>query len=196
MISLHELSKILDLDHIKLATDKLNQATIGITTDTRNLNPGEIFVALSGENFDGHNFASVAVEKGAIALILSRELSLATDIPQLIVPDTLVAYQQIANWWRNCFDLPVIGITGSVGKTTTKELIAAVLNTQGKVLKTEANYNNEIGVPKTLLELRSEHDYAVIEMAMRATGEIALLTNITRPTIGVITNVGLSLIHI
>ncbi|BAU64238.1 UDP-N-acetylmuramoylalanyl-D-glutamyl-2, 6-diaminopimelate/D-alanyl-D-alanyl ligase [Stanieria sp. NIES-3757] len=190
MISLHELSKILDLDHIKLATDKLNQATIGITTDTRNLNPGEIFVALSGENFDGHNFASVAVEKGAIALILSRELSLATDIPQLIVPDTLVAYQQIANWWRNCFDLPVIGITGSVGKTTTKELIAAVLNTQGKVLKTEANYNNEIGVPKTLLELRSEHDYAVIEMAMRATGEIALLTNITRPTIGVITNVG------
>jgi UDP-N-acetylmuramoyl-tripeptide--D-alanyl-D-alanine ligase len=121
---------------------------------------------------------------------LSRALSLVTDIPQLIVPDTLVAYQQIANWWRNCFEIPVIGITGSVGKTTTKELIAAVLNTQGKVLKTQANYNNEIGVPKTLLELRSGHDYAVIEMAMRATGEIALLTNITRPTIGVITNVG------
>lgn len=190
MISLHELSKILDLDHIKLATDELNQSTIGITTDTRNINPGEIFVALSGENFDGHNFASVAVDKGAIALILSRSLSLVTDTPQLIVPDTLVAYQQIANWWRNCFDIPVIGITGSVGKTTTKELIAAVLNTQGKVLKTQANYNNEIGVPKTLLELRSEHDYAVIEMAMRATGEIALLTNITCPTIGVITNVG------
>ncbi|GAB4227541.1 MAG: UDP-N-acetylmuramoyl-tripeptide--D-alanyl-D-alanine ligase [Stanieria sp.] len=190
MISLLELSKILDLDHIKLAADELNKSTTGITTDTRNLKPGEIFVALSGENFDGHNFASVAVEKGAIALILSRALSLVTDIPQLIVPDTLVAYQQIANWWRNCFEIPVIGITGSVGKTTTKELIAAVLNTQGKVLKTQANYNNEIGVPKTLLELRSGHDYAVIEMAMRATGEIALLTNITRPTIGVITNVG------
>ncbi|AFZ36006.1 UDP-N-acetylmuramoyl-tripeptide--D-alanyl-D-alanine ligase [Stanieria cyanosphaera PCC 7437] len=190
MISLHELSKILDLDHIKLTESELNKSATGITTDTRNLKPGEIFVALSGENFDGHNFASVAVEKGAIALILSRALSLVTDTPQLIVSDTLVAYQQIANWWRNCFDIPVIGITGSVGKTTTKELIAAVLNTQGKVLKTEANYNNEIGVPKTLLELRSGHDYAVIEMAMRATGEIALLTNLTRPTIGVITNVG------
>jgi UDP-N-acetylmuramoyl-tripeptide--D-alanyl-D-alanine ligase len=190
MISLLELSKILDLDHIKLAADELNKSTKGITTDTRNLKPGEIFVALSGENFDGHNFASVAVEKGAIALILSRALSLVTDTPQLIVPDTLVAYQQIANWWRNCFEISVIGITGSVGKTTTKELIAAVLSTQGKVLKTQANYNNEIGVPKTLLELRSGHDYAVIEMAMRATGEIALLTNITRPTIGVITNVG------
>ena len=161
-----------------------------ITTDTRILQPGEIFVALEGENFDGHNFAVQAIEKGAVALVVSRELNLSQNIPQFIVADTLVAYQQIARWWRDRFSIPIIGITGSVGKTTTKELIAAVLNTQGQVLKTQANYNNEIGVPKTLLEIASEHDYAVVEMAMRAAGEIALLTDIARPTIGVITNVG------
>jgi len=112
------------------------------------------------------------------------------DIPQLQVDDTLQAYQQLARWWRDQFDIPVIAVTGSAGKTTTKELIAAVLSTQGNVLKTQANYNNEIGVPKTLLELDSNHDYAVIEMAMRGSGQIALLTQIARPTIGVITNVG------
>ncbi|MGK7947248.1 MAG: UDP-N-acetylmuramoyl-tripeptide--D-alanyl-D-alanine ligase [Xenococcaceae cyanobacterium] len=162
----------------------------GVTTDTRSLQPGEIFVALQGENFDGHDFVKTAVEKGASALVVSRELNLNKDIPQFIVADTLRAYQQIAHWWRDRLDIPIIGITGSVGKTTTKELIAAVLGTQGKVLKTQANYNNEIGLPKTLLQIDSEHNYAVVEMAMRAAGEIALLTDIARPTIGVITNVG------
>ncbi len=104
--------------------------------------------------------------------------------------DTLKAYQAIARWWRDRFSIPIIAVTGSVGKTTTKELIAAVLATQGPVLKTEANYNNEIGVPKTLLQLSGEHQYAVVEMAMRGPGEIALLTQIARPTVGVITNVG------
>ena len=166
-----------------------NTAT-GITTDTRILKPGEIFIALEGENFDGHNFIAQAVDKGAIAVIVSRQVTLSQNISQFIVPDTLSAYQQIAHWWRDRFSIPIIGITGSVGKTTTKELIAAVLKTQGQVLKTEANYNNEIGVPKTLLEITSADHYAVIEMAMRAEGEIALLTDIARPTIAVITNVG------
>ena len=163
----------------------------GITTDTRNLQPGHLFLALRGENFDGHDFARVAIEKGAIAVITehSQEAQL-NGVPQLQVENTLQAYQQIARWWRDQFNIPVIGVTGSVGKTTTKELIAAVLSTQGNVLKTQANYNNEIGVPKTLLDLGPEHDYAVIEMAMRGSGQIAELTQIAHPTVGLITNVG------
>ena len=164
-------------------------AIASITTDTRNIKSGDVFVALRGENFDGHEFVTEAIAKGAIAAIVTQDFA-STDLPLLQVKDTLQAYQQIAQWWRKQFSIPVIGVTGSVGKTTTKELIAAVLETQGKVLKTRANYNNEIGVPKTLLELGHEHQFAVIEMAMRGTGEIALLTQITMPTIGVITNVG------
>ncbi|NET58592.1 MAG: UDP-N-acetylmuramoyl-tripeptide--D-alanyl-D-alanine ligase, partial [Symploca sp. SIO2E6] len=155
--------------------------------------PGEIFLALRGEKYDGHDFLEVALDKGAIAAITDLQEDPGRcnpTIPQLRVDDTLQAYQQIANWWRNQFQIPVIAVTGSVGKTTTKELIAAVLSTQGKVLKTLFNYNNEIGVPKTLLELGEEHDYAVIEMAMRGSGQIAELTQIACPTIGVITNVG------
>jgi UDP-N-acetylmuramoyl-tripeptide--D-alanyl-D-alanine ligase len=111
-------------------------------------------------------------------------------VPQLVVKDTLQAYQAIASWWRSQFQIPVIAVTGSFGKTTTKELIAAVLGTRGNVLKTQLNYNNEIGVPKTLLELSDSHDFAVIEMAMRGPGQIAELARIARPTIGAITNTG------
>ena len=188
MFSLSQVSEILNTKPLCTAEFKLNTSVLGIATDTRTISPREIFIALSGENFDGHNFVNNAVDRGAIAVIVSRQLDV--DVPQFIVEDTLEAYQQIACWWRDRFDIPVIGITGSVGKTSTKELISAVLSTKGKVLKTEANFNNEIGVPKTLLQITPEHDYAVIEMAMRSAGEIALLTDITRPTIGVITNVG------
>ena len=173
---------------LNLSDAALASVVTGITTDTRSLVAGEVFVALRGEKFDGHEFVPVAIEKGAIAAITDHPLPLP--MPQLLVEDTLQAYQKIASWWRELFTIPVIAVTGSVGKTTTKELIAAVLATQGRVLKTQANYNNEIGVPKTLLELGSEHDYAVIEMAMRGSGEIALLTQLARPTIAVITNVG------
>lgn len=187
--SLAELDTILKHNLIKTTGTDLNVSVLGITTDTRLIKPQELFVALVGENFDGHNFIEQAVDQGAIALIVNRQLdSLA--VPQFIVRDTLKAYQQIAQWWRDRFNIPVIGVTGSVGKTSTKELISAVLGTKGKVLKTEANFNNEIGVPKTLLQITSEHSYAVIEMAMRGLEEIALLTDLARPTIGVITNVG------
>lgn len=160
----------------------------GICTDTRTLQPGEVFLALRGNNFDGHQFVQRALEQGAIAAI--TEQVLPGDFPQLVVKDTLVAYQTLGRWWRDTFQIPVIAVTGSVGKTTTKELIAAVLGLQGSVLKTEANYNNEIGVPKTLLQLTTDHAYAVIEMGMRGPGEIASLTRIARPDIAVITNVG------
>jgi len=187
-IPLTRLDEILTLTSSNLSDALLTQSAIGISTDTRSLKPGELFIALRGEKFDGHKFVESAIAKGAIAVIADCKLS--ESVPYLQVEDTLQAYQAIARWWRDQFNIPVIAVTGSVGKTTTKELIAGVLSTQGAVLKTEANYNNEIGVPKTLLELEPRHQYAVIEMAMRGPGEIALLTQIARPTIGVITNVG------
>ncbi len=190
-LSTTQLVEILAATPINFSTEAASARLTGITTDTRSLQPGHLFLALRGEKFDGHDFAGLAVEKGAIAVIAdSRATTQLNGIPQLQVEDTLVAYQQIARWWRDQLDIPVIAITGSVGKTTTKELIAAVLSTQGNVLKTQANYNNEIGVPKTLLELGSEHDYAVIEMGMRGAGQIGLLAKIARPTVSVITNVG------
>jgi UDP-N-acetylmuramoyl-tripeptide--D-alanyl-D-alanine ligase len=161
----------------------------GITTDSRTVKPGEIFLALRGEKFDGHEFVQTAIAQGAIAAIVDSKFE-ATDFPVIVVSDTLAAYQAIAHWWRTQFKIPIIAITGSVGKTTTKELIAAVLSKYGKVHKTQANYNNEIGVPKTLLELNQDHDFAVVEMGMRALGEIALLSQIASPDISVITNVG------
>jgi UDP-N-acetylmuramoyl-tripeptide--D-alanyl-D-alanine ligase len=173
-----------------------------IITDTRTLPAGAIFLALRGDNFDGHEFLSVAQERGAIAAIVDTQFEVPAWIaeqafPLLQVPDTLQAYQAIAHWWRQQFTLPVIAVTGSVGKTTTKELIAAVLSAitanqapNAPVLKSQANYNNEIGVPKTLLELGSEHQFAIVEMGMRGRGEIALLSQIAQPNIAVITNVG------
>ena len=190
-LSLAQLVDIIDAEPVNLSPGVAASVFTGITTDTRSLKPGEIFLALRGEKYDGHDFVEAAVAQGAIAAITDRKVgSQFPQITQLQVEDTLQAYQQIARWWRDQFNIPVIAVTGSVGKTTTKELIAAVLSTQGKVLKTLFNYNNEIGVPKTLLQLGEEHDYAVIEMAMRGSGQIAELTQIARPTIGVITNVG------
>jgi UDP-N-acetylmuramoyl-tripeptide--D-alanyl-D-alanine ligase len=187
-LPLEQIVDIIAATPFNISDDVLAKWSTGITTDTRSLKPGEIFIALRGENFNGHEFAVSAVEKGAIATVTDHKLD--DPVPQLLVKDTLEAYQQIASWWRKQFDIPIIAVTGSVGKTTTKELIAAVLSTTGNVLKTQLNYNNEIGVPKTLLELSADHDYAVIEMAMRGAGQIALLAQIASPTIGVITNVG------
>ena len=187
-IELTQLAKILGIpspEHLPQSQDLICR---GITTDSRSVEPGNLFVALRGEKFDGHQFVATAAEQGAIAAIVDRPVDVT--IPQFQVGDTLKAYQTLGRWWRDRFSTPIVGITGSVGKTTTKELIAAVLGTQGKVLKTQANYNNEIGVPKTLFGLTPECDFAVIEMAMRGLGQIAELTHIARPDIAVITNVG------
>jgi UDP-N-acetylmuramoyl-tripeptide--D-alanyl-D-alanine ligase len=162
---------------------------LGITTDSRSVGSGQLFVALRGEKFDGHDYVAGAIAQGAVAAIVDEKFD-AGDLPVIVVADTLKAYQTIGRWWRRKFDIPVIAITGSVGKTTTKELIAATLSHYGKVLKTQANFNNEIGVPKTLLELRSDHDFAVIEMGMRGRGQIAELAEIAEPTIGLICTVG------
>lgn len=187
-LGLSQLTAILGAN-VRRSPQRIAATTVtGISTDTRELQPSNLFVALVGERFDGHDYVRQAHQAGAIALITSRPVE--TDLPQWVVADTLRAYQDLGSWWRQQFNIPVIGITGSVGKTSTKELIAGVLGTQGQVLKTEANFNNEIGVPKTLLNLTPDHDFAVIEMAMRGPGEIARLAEIAQPTIGIITNVG------
>ena len=117
----------------------LNKTVSGISTDTRTLKPGQIFLALKGDSFDGHQFLPIARDRGATAAIVSAPKGVPDGFPYLQVGDTLHAYQQLAHWWRNHLGLPIVAITGSVGKTTTKELIAAALGTQGRILKTEAN---------------------------------------------------------
>ena len=188
-VSISQLLEVLCAQPFNLSETALTQVSSTIQTDTRMIKPGEVFLALRGENFDGHDFVSTAIAQGAIAAIVDGDYD-NPGLPVLQVSNTLAAYQQLGRWWRDRLNIPVIGVTGSVGKTTTKEIIAAVLATQGRVHKTFGNFNNEIGVPKTLLELDTEHDYAVVEMAMRGEGQIAELTQIARPNIGVITNVG------
>ncbi|HIK27739.1 MAG: UDP-N-acetylmuramoyl-tripeptide--D-alanyl-D-alanine ligase [Oscillatoriaceae bacterium SKW80] len=190
-IPLVKIGEIISATFVNFSSDVGEKKVTGINTDSRTVKPGEVFVALKGEKFDGHKFVEAALASGAIAAIVEHCAHIeSSQLPILVVENTLKAYQKIGCWWRAQFTIPVIAVTGSFGKTTTKELIAAVLATQGNVLKTQLNYNNEIGVPKTLLELSTEHDFAVIEMAMRGPGQIAELTQIAQPTIGVITNVG------
>lgn len=160
-----------------------------ISTDTRTIGEGSLFIALKGANFDGHNFAAQAMEKGAVAVVTDRPVEGARC---LIVDSTAQALLDVASYYRSKFDIPLVGITGSVGKTTTKEMIYSVLSRGFKTLKTEANYNNEVGMPKTLLGLDSSHKAAVIEMGMNHKGEISRMSTSCKPTVCVITNIGVS----
>ena len=158
-----------------------------VSTDTRTLQPGDLFVALTGPATDGHQFIPQALRAGAGGLVVSQQVVASLDTPVLRVPDTEVAYGLLARHWRDRFSIPVVGVTGSVGKTTVKEMLAAALSPLGPILKTEASQNNETGVPKTLLQLTTEHKAAVIEMGMRGSGQIAYLCGIARPTVGLLT---------
>lgn len=160
----------------------------GVSTDSRTAPAGALFAALHGPNFDGHDFAAAAVQRGAAAALVARPLRL--EAPQVIVADPLAALSAFALAWRRRFHIPVIGVTGSNGKTTTKELIGAILAPLGPTLVTRGNLNNHIGVPLTLLELTAEHRYAVIEMGANHQGEIAHLAGLAEPTVGVVTNAG------
>jgi UDP-N-acetylmuramoyl-tripeptide--D-alanyl-D-alanine ligase len=164
----------------------------GVSTDTRALVAGSLFVALRGEKFDAHAFVADAVGAGAAALVVSAGWAAANapPIPALAVPDTLVALGAIACAHRRRFRIPVVGVTGSTGKTTTREMIAAILATRGPCLKSEGNLNNEVGVPLTLFRLGAEHRSAVIEMGMSHPGEIARLAAIAEPFVGVVTMAG------
>jgi UDP-N-acetylmuramoyl-tripeptide--D-alanyl-D-alanine ligase len=161
----------------------------GFSTDSRTLQPGELFIALRGERFDGHDYIAQALRHGAAAC-LSEEVIAGLTIPVVQVRDTLAALGDLAQAVRSRFGGPVVGITGTTGKTTTKEMLAAILARGGPGLKSAGNFNNLIGVPLTLFGLTREHRWAVIEMGMSARGEIARLAQIAAPQIGVITNVG------
>lgn len=159
-----------------------------ISTDSRTLPAGALFVALRGERFDGHEFAGAAAARGAGGLLVERPLPIA--LPQVVVLDTLRALTACARAHRRRFPNPVVAVTGSNGKTTTKEMIGAILSRKGPCLITKGNLNNHIGVPLTLLDLRQEHRHAVIEMGANHGGEIAHLASIAEPDIGLVTNAG------
>jgi len=165
---------------------------VGVSTDSRTVRPGDLFFAIRGDSFDGHEYVEDAFAKGACAAVVS-EARLSTggpgDGPRLFVPDTVDALLQLSGWYRDRFEVPVVAITGSNGKTTTKDMAASVLSKHYRTAKTRGNYNNHIGVPMTLFELTSEHEAAVVEMGMNHVGEIARLAEAAKPTVGVITNV-------
>ena len=158
----------------------------GVGTDTRSLHPGQLFVALQGPNFDGHDYVAAAAARGAVAVLVGREVK--TELPQIVVADTLVALGELAALWRSRFDIPVIAITGSNGKTTVKEMLTAILGQRREVLATHGNLNNEIGLPLTLLRLDGGHQAAVVEAGASKPGDIAYLTRIASPTVAVLTN--------
>ena len=163
----------------------------GVNTDSRTVRAGEVFLPLAGERFDGHDYIEKALGAGAEGCLCAR-------VPETLlpgkfyikVPDTLLALRDLAAWYRAQFDLPVVQVTGSVGKTTTKEMIASVLGARFSTLKTAANYNNEIGTPQTLLGLSHAHQAAVIETGMDRAGQIRYLGEMVKPDIAVITNIG------
>ncbi|HEY0940821.1 MAG TPA: UDP-N-acetylmuramoyl-tripeptide--D-alanyl-D-alanine ligase [Steroidobacter sp.] len=159
-----------------------------VSTDTRTIKEGALFVALAGPTFDGHDFVITAAQNGAAAALVARPMPV--DLPQVVVADPLAALSTFAREWRRQFKIPVVGVTGSNGKTTTKELIGSILSQLGPTLVTRGNLNNHIGVPLTLLQLTAEHRYAVIEMGASHLGEIAHLASLAEPTIGIVTNAG------
>jgi len=167
-----------------------------VGTDSRSVSKGQLFVALKGDNFDGHNFSAQAIAQGAAAVLVSH-LESGVE-PALVANDTCLALGELAAYWRSKFDIPVAAITGSNGKTTVKEMLASILraalsaasNHPEQVLATAGNLNNHIGLPLTLLKLTDQHRYAVIEMGMNHTGEISYLTKIGKPTVAVINNAG------
>ena len=162
-----------------------------VSTDSRSIPNRALFVPLAGERFDGHDYLDAALERGAAGCLTAKKpASLLPDKFYIQVSDTLEALKALAAWYRAKFDIPMVQVTGSAGKTTTKEMIAAVLGQRFSTLKTQANFNNAIGTPMTLLNLSPEHQAAVIETGMNHFGEIRYLGEMVRPTVAVITNVG------
>ncbi len=181
MLTLDEIAAVLGAARIGA-----NVEFFGVSTDSRKIAQGDLFVALKGANFDGSEFVSVAGQAGAAAAIVEKRIESA--IPLLVVKDARLALGKLAAFWRSRFGIPVIAITGSNGKTTVKEMLASILREKGEVLATKGNLNNDIGLPLTLLGLRREHRFAVIEMGMNHPGEIRYLCSIASPDFALVTN--------
>ncbi len=194
-LSLNDLQNIPDSSiQPPISGEVINTPVRGISIDTRTLQPQEIFWAICGETSDGHWFVSDAEKKGAIAAVVEKNKSSripGLNIPLILVKDTLKSLQQFSNWHRNRFKIPLIAVTGTNGKTTTKEMISWILQTKYNVHKTIGNFNNQIGTPLSLLRLNSEHQLSVIELGTNHHGEIALLSSLVKPTCALITNIGL-----
>ncbi len=182
------------IDGVLIAGTSQNNV-YGVSTDSRQVEKGNVFIALHGENFDGHDFVHKAVKKGAVSVVISNPAKLDLSkmdkaVSVIKVSDTLQALGDLAYSYRQRFSLPVIGLTGSSGKTTTKEMMATIIGRKKTILKTEGNLNNLIGLPQTVFRLRAEHELAILEMGTNTRGEIKRLTRIARPTIGLVTNIG------
>ncbi|MFC4545862.1 UDP-N-acetylmuramoyl-tripeptide--D-alanyl-D-alanine ligase [Paenactinomyces guangxiensis] len=169
-----------------------NLLVCGVSTDTRQIKENQLYVPLTGEKFDGHQFAGQAIERGAAAILWQQDRPLPerSRVPFILVEDTLTALQELAKAYREESAVPVVAVTGSNGKTTTKDLIASVLGSKYQVHKTQGNLNNHIGVPLTLLSMPERAEIAVVEMGMNHAGEIALLSRLAKPDAAVITNIG------
>jgi UDP-N-acetylmuramoyl-tripeptide--D-alanyl-D-alanine ligase len=159
-----------------------------VSTDSRTLKPGTLFVALRGPTFDGREFVAAAAAQGAVGAIVERAVAHA--LPQVVVPDALRALQTLGQAWRSEFNVPIVGVAGSNGKTTAKEMTAAILSRMGVCMATHGNLNNHIGVPLTLMRLEASHRSAVVEMGANRIGDVAELVRLARPTVGLITNAG------
>jgi UDP-N-acetylmuramoyl-tripeptide--D-alanyl-D-alanine ligase len=169
-----------------------NNLVTSVSIDTRTIQRGALFIPIKGEQFDGHGFIETAYEKGAIVTFTQEEKISETNLCHIYVKDTKKALGDLAHYYRQQFSIPFIAVTGSVGKTSTKDLIAAVLSAKYRVHKTEGNFNNDIGVPLTLLRLNVKDEISVIEMGMNHLGEIAYLSHMVQPDMAVITNIGVS----
>jgi len=187
------ISDVLKATRGKLISGDLEYNISGVSTDTRTIKPGNLFVALKGPSFDGHNFVGEAIKKGAIAVVVRasgyRGIR-ASGVSIIQAKDTLKAFGDIAHYYRAKFDIPFIGISGSNGKTTTKEMLHKVLGSRFSVLKNEGTENNLVGVPKTLLGLKSDHNIGVLELGTNHFGEISRLAEILAPSTAIITNIG------
>lgn len=179
------LSQVADMTGGELVGNDLSIESV--STDTRAIEQGALFVALVGDRFDAHDFCQQAVESGAGALLVQKQLNV--NVPQVVVTDTKIALGEVASWVHNSCQTPTVAITGSCGKTTVKEMVASILQLKGKVLFTAGNFNNDIGVPLTLLRSQQDDDYAVIELGANHIGEIEYTTQLVHPNIALVNNV-------
>ncbi len=194
-LSLADLQSVPQREAFDLSADRWTAT--GVSTDSRSVGKGDLFVAIRGEKFDGHDFVSTAVERGAVGVVIDARWAAANGpmmarlhVPRIVVDDTVHALGALARLVRRRFTIPVIAVGGSNGKTTTKEMLRAVLSRQWRVLATEGNLNNHIGVPQTLFRLEPAHEAAVVEVGTNHPGEIAYLCSVAEPTHGVLTNIG------